>query len=47
MAIIRKWQILGEKGKFDFGKKMESSRPRPNTSEMTKRGIRMIKEGCR
>ena len=35
----KKMANLGEKGKFDFGKKMESSRLRPNTSEMTKRGI--------
>ena len=35
----KKMANLGEKGKFNFGKKMESSRLRPNTSEMTKRGI--------
>ena len=35
----KKMANLGEKGKLNFGKKMESSRLRPNTSEMTKRGI--------
>ena len=35
----KKMANLGEKGKFNFGQKMESSRLQSNTSEMTKRGI--------